>query len=692
MKQTITTGTRDSRLAVLQSSNALKELNKLFPLFNFELKSFSSPGDRDKQSDLITSAPDFFTRDLDDALLSGEIDCAVHSAKDLPDVIRPEIDWFWLPNPEDPRDVIIRREGSDLTRPGAVFGNSSERRGAYIQKFYPNAQIKPIRGNIEERIAKLDAGEYDAILMASAALNRLNLQHRISEWIPAKDLPAPEGQGYLALTFRKGDARFNTIRSLFVKSVTFVSAGIGDAGLCTAAGIDALKHCDVCLYDALMPQGLLENLPATARAIYVGKRSGRHSHEQKEISALIADYARQGKKVARLKGGDSGIFGRLAEEIDRLDSLELPHQVLPGVSSLSVASTGTGLLMTRRGTSRGFKVITTARAKGSAEPAIPSDDSLPTAIFMGIRSLADTLQNFPAELPVSVVFDAGTVSEKIISGTVADIVSQIDDSHVGKPGIVLLGETADRKYLYKHCGVLHGKKVWLTCSRALQPEACRITADFGGKPIGLPLIKLSTSSEPLPDLSSYDWIVLSSPSAVHCLMQRIDDVRGLPKILACGPGSARALKRYKTKCDLMPASDFSTEGILEAAQQNLPKNARILRLRSDAAGTTMTTELGKRFETADDFVICHNEPVRYETAPDCDAIFIASPSACSTLLDQFGFEFMQSKELVAIGHKTEARLKENGLTPEYVAVNSTVRNALSEWAHHTVLKKLEERS
>jgi uroporphyrinogen-III synthase len=345
--------------------------------------------------------------------------------------------------------------------------------------------------------------------------------------------------------------------------------------------------------------------------------------------------------------------------------------------------------MTRRGVSRGFKVITTAVAKGSKEAAIPADKDLPVAIFMGIRSLAKTLKSFHAKQPVSVVFDAGTMDEIIISGTVATIIPQIEP-YAENPGIVLIGKTADSKYRYKSWGVLRGQKVWITCSQALQAEACRLTRDFGGQPIGLPLIQLSASTRPLPDFTQFDWLVLSSPSAVHCLIERTDDLRALPKILACGPGSARALTEHKLQCDLMPESDFTTEGILEVAEQHLPKNARILRLRSDAAGMAMTTELNKRFDTVSDFIICHNTPVHYETAPHCDAIFIASPSACSGLIEQFGLEFMQNKTLVAIGTKTEATLIANGLTPAYVALNSTVKNALNEWAHHTVLKKLEE--
>ncbi len=688
MKKTILTGTRNSRLAVIQAGNAVGELNDFFPCYDFQLKEFSSPGDRDKKTDLQISDPDFFTRDLDEAVINGEIDCAIHSAKDLPPVVRDELDWFWLPNPEDSRDVIVLRDGVIPSEAGTIFGNSSDRRGEFIKRNYPNAVIKPLRGTIEERIAKLDAGEYDALIMASAALNRLNLENRISEWIDLNQLTAPDGQGFLAITFRKGDVRFKTMRNLFAKSVTFVSAGVGDAGLCTMAGVEAIKHCDVCLYDALMPRGLTQNLSKSARAVYVGKRSGAHSVDQSDISQLIAEYARQGKRVVRLKGGDSGTFGRLAEEIDVLDELGLAYTVLPGVSTLNVATTGTGMLLTRRGMSRGFKVITTSRAKDSVEPLIPDSETLPTVIFMGISKIEETLKNYPSNLPVSVVFEAGMLTQEIISGTVETIAEKIP-ADTKKPGIILIGETADESFVYKKHGIFSGKRIWVTCSEALQPEACRIVRDFGGEPIGQPLIQLTPTTEPLPNFDNYDWIILSSPSAVDCLMQRVDDVRKLPKILACGPGSERALRAYKLSCDLMPESDFSTVGIVEAAKTNIPKTAKILRLRSDAAGFALLNELKKTFDVVDDFVVCHNSRVSYETAPVCDAIFLASPSACVNLIKDFGREFLEDKELIAIGSITEAGIRENGLVPDFVAVNSTVRNTIEEWAHHEVLKKLE---
>jgi uroporphyrinogen-III synthase len=139
----------------------------------------------------------------------------------------------------------------------------------------------------------------------------------------------------------------------------------------------------------------------------------------------------------------------------------------------------------------------------------------------------------------------------------------------------------------------------------------------------------------------------------------------------------------------MPEADFSAEGILAAAQKHLPKTARILRLRSDAAGQTQTAALRQRFATVDEFVICRNEPVRCEYAPPCDAVFLASPSACNSLAGQFGTEYMRSKKLVAIGSKTAGRLKELGLTPACTARKSTVKDALAEWAHRTLLQTME---
>ncbi|NQT91890.1 MAG: hydroxymethylbilane synthase, partial [Lentisphaerae bacterium] len=343
-------GTRSSKLARVQTRAALDRLEAQFPGCVFDDLPLSSPGDRDLATDLRETPADFFTRDLDERLLNGELDCAVHSAKDMPDPVCEGLDWFWLPWREDPRDVIILAPGRKLSDlpPDAVIGVSSDRREDYCRRRFPDAQQRSIRGDIEERLQQVDAGDYDVLVMASAALIRLGLQDRITEWIPLEDLPSPDGQGYLSVTFRSGDERFTRMRSLFVKTVTFGAGGVGSSGTCTLDVLGAVRECDVCLHDALMGMGTLDQLSPGAERIHVGKRCGRHSLPQPEITGLIARYARRGLRVLRLKGGDPGIFGRLAEEVDALDRLELPYRVLPGVSSLTAATTATGMLLTRR--------------------------------------------------------------------------------------------------------------------------------------------------------------------------------------------------------------------------------------------------------------------------------------------------------------------------------------------------------
>ena len=306
------TGTRKSNLALIQSDNSCRFIENLFPFLKFELIKYFTPGDRDKITDLKTSSDDFFSKDLDESVLNNRIDCAIHSAKDLSYPVKDGLDWFWLPHREDSRDVIICT--TPIPKNNPVVGVSSERRGKYALERWPNAELKPIRGNIEERIKQLDDGNYDVLVMAAAALNRLSLQDRISEYISPDDLPPPEGQGFIAVTFKKDNVLFNEIRKYFVKPVTFAGAGPGNPDLVSVGTAKALKKCTICLYDSLIPIKLLEYLPKTAKAVFVGKRNGAHSIKQNQITQLISDYSRQGAKVVRLKGGDPGIFGRLAKK------------------------------------------------------------------------------------------------------------------------------------------------------------------------------------------------------------------------------------------------------------------------------------------------------------------------------------------------------------------------------------------
>jgi len=695
-------GTRTSRLALVQTRDAIRRLATTLPGLQFEEVGVSTPGDRDLTLDLRESPQDFFTRDLDDKLLAGEIDFAVHSAKDLPDPLADGIDWCWLPWHEDPRDVLIRPPGLglDSLATDARIGVSSDRREEYCRLRFPDAQQLPIRGNIEERLSQLDDGQFDLVVMAGAALNRLGLQYRVTEWIPAADLAAPDGQGYLAVTFRAGDDKMLRVRSLFVKAVTFAAGGVGSGGTCTQDVIKALRRCDVCLHDALMGQDLLDHLPAHARRIHVGKRCGRHSLPQPEITDLICTYARRGGRVTRLKGGDPGIFGRLAEEVESLERLALPYRALPGVTSLTAATTGTGMLLTRRGQSRGFCTMTPRKQGGGLESVGEAARAqLPIVFYMAVSSTKEIAEELVAEgmapdTPAAVVFGAGSDQAYTVKGTIGDLAEKISGKEHELPGTLLVGDVAGYTYRLE-LGALQGQRVLLTCSEALQEKAAGSVHDFGGVPVCRPLIRLVASREGLEHvrrIESYEWVVLTSPSSVRCFGQLLRearaDVRRVPTLVSCGGGTSSELAALGMPADIEPDGDFGADELINTMRPLVKAGMKVLRLRSDKAGQSLAAALREMGAEVDDCVLYQNEPVEYAAAPEFDAVFLASASAVEVFASQWGLERLDGKTVLAIGKPTLAALQKGGTETDVVGPEATVESSIEALAAHSVRRCL----
>ena len=694
-------GTRGSRLARVQTQDALDKLAALFPAIGFDVVPVETPGDRDLTTDLRVSPGDFFTRDLDDALREGRIDIAVHSAKDLPDPVSSGLDWFWLPWREDPRDAWVLPPGktwADLPDAPAV-GVSSERREACCRNRFPNAVMRPVRGTIPSRLEQLDAGAFDALLMAGAALNRLGLGDRISEWVPLSELAVPAGQGYLAVTFRLGDPVWTRLRAYFVKAVRFVGAGVGSADFCTWGGVKDLQQAEVCLYDVLMDDSLLSFLPPQAERVFVGKRCGDHTVKQPEITTLIARYARQGKRVVRLKGGDPGLFGRLAEETDELDRLSLPYRVRAGVSALTVATTGTGMLLTRRGVSRGFTALT-PRAEGGAVAGVALDvrKRLPLVLFMSVKVAGDMArqlldEGWEAGTPAAIVFNAGAEDETVCRTTLAALRDgSAEASDTEAPGLLVIGAAAGGAFR-SDTGALRGCRVLVTCSEALLEKAAVRVIDFGGVPLLRPLIRLTPCTDAMRAVAragSYDWLVLTSPSAVHCFMTLLRkqdvDLRTLPKLMACGPGSAAAFGSYGVRPDLTPPMDYSAEGLTALLRELDFTGQRVLRLRSEKAGSLLADVLRQKGAAVDDVQLYANEPVTYPALPKFDAVFFASASAVDAFLSQSPPEALTGKAVVTIGKPTSAALAASGREPDVIAAEATVDGAIEALARHWALR------
>ena len=154
-----------------------------------------------------------FTKEIEEALLDGRADLAVHSLKDLPTELPAGLVLAAVPEREDPRDAVVGRRLADLPA-GAKVGTSSLRRAAQLRTLRPDLVIESVRGNLDTRLRKLDEGQYDAILLAAAGLKRLGWGDRIAEILPAEVMCSAVGQGALAIETRASGAGFDAVRSL----------------------------------------------------------------------------------------------------------------------------------------------------------------------------------------------------------------------------------------------------------------------------------------------------------------------------------------------------------------------------------------------------------------------------------------------------------------------------------------------
>ncbi len=201
-------GTRGSQLALAQTRQVCARLRELCPERPVRHEVIVTRGDRDRTTALPKIGDKgLFTREIEARLLDGSIQLAVHSCKDLPTELPPGLGLGAIPPRAAAGDVIISRDGNGLLElpPNSRVGTGSLRRAAQLRRLRPDLQILPIRGNIDTRIDKLDDGQYDALILARAGLERLDLVHRISAALPADQWYYAAGQGAVAIECRQGN-------------------------------------------------------------------------------------------------------------------------------------------------------------------------------------------------------------------------------------------------------------------------------------------------------------------------------------------------------------------------------------------------------------------------------------------------------------------------------------------------------
>ncbi|MGC8948990.1 MAG: hydroxymethylbilane synthase, partial [Thermoprotei archaeon] len=206
-------GTRGSKLSLIQTNEVVEALRKIDTDIQFQIKIIKTKGDIDTQTPLYRmSTKGIFEKEIDHQLINGEIDLAVHSMKDYPTDIPEQLIIAAVPPRKSPFDILITKDNTTLEKlkPNTTIGTSSLRRITHIKYLRPDINTQAIRGNVDTRIRKLEEGKVDALLIAEAGLNRLNINYHYQRLDPEIVTPAA-GQGALAVVTRKDNTQLINI-------------------------------------------------------------------------------------------------------------------------------------------------------------------------------------------------------------------------------------------------------------------------------------------------------------------------------------------------------------------------------------------------------------------------------------------------------------------------------------------------
>lgn len=229
--------------------------------------------------------------------------------------------------------------------------------------------------------------------------------------------------------------------------VYLVGAGPGDPELLTLKALRLMQQADVIIYDRLVSQPIMDLCRRDAEKIYVGKARSDHAVPQEGINALLVQYAQQGKRVCRLKGGDPFIFGRGGEEIEELFAAGITFQVVPGITAASGCSAYAGIPLTHRDYAQSVRFLTGHLKEGS--PELPWSELVyenqTLVLYMGLVGLEKICQKLIAhgqrpDMPVALVSKGTTPEQKVVVGTLADITMKVSDHQIVPPTLTIIGE------------------------------------------------------------------------------------------------------------------------------------------------------------------------------------------------------------------------------------------------------------
>jgi len=387
--------------------------------------------------------------------------------------------------------------------------------------------------------------------------------------------------------------------------VYLIGAGPGDPGLLTLKGQSCIARSDVVIYDYLAAPELLAHAGDDAELIYVGKKGGDHTLPQAGINDLIVAKARQGRIVARLKGGDPFIFGRGGEEVERLIEEGIDFEVVPGVTSAVAAPAYAGIPLTHRQFTSSVTFVTghedPTKETSSINWKALAQGGGTLVFFMGVKNLtyiAERLLHYgmSPETPAALVRWGTTPRQQTVTGALATIADIAAAAGMAPPALIVIGEVVRlrEKMKWFETRPLFGKSIVVTRARAQASDLVSRLAELGAVCHEVPAIRIMPEEDYGPmdraisEINTYDWLIFTSVNGVDFFFNRLFhaglDARALGRIRTAviGPATAERLLGFGIKTDILPDS-FRAESVIDAFKKEPVAGKRMLLPRAKEA-------------------------------------------------------------------------------------------------------------
>jgi uroporphyrinogen III methyltransferase/synthase len=493
--------------------------------------------------------------------------------------------------------------------------------------------------------------------------------------------------------------------------VYLIGAGPGDPGLITARGLKCLSMADVVLYDHLVHPRLLRAARRDAEKIDVGTAAPQPL-EQEAICYLLAEKAREGKVVARLKWGDPFVFDRGGAEALFLHEQGVPFEVVPGVPASIGFSSYAGVPLTYPGAGDAIVFLRGYEDDGKARAPLDVNWKAVAQIDGTLVCYAGSVQ-FPqtvsallhhgrhADEPAAFIMNGTLPSQRTVFGTLGTIVEKAEAAGDRRPGILLVGRVVGlREHLrWFDAKPLFGRRILVTRPREQAAEMSELVESLGGEAIEAPMIRIvppedySVLDEACRQVSSYNWLVFSSANAVEAFMGRLLasplDLRALAgvKLCAVGPATTDRLARYGLKVDLVPA-EYRAEAIAHAfSQSGDVSGLTVLIPRADIGREVVGDELRRQGAHVTEVVAYRTQVVdpEREGEPDVyrmlldrrvDAIMFTSASTVRNFVKIIGAEpaadLLRTTVVACIGPVTAEAAQQLGIRASVMPSTYTI--------------------